>query len=117
MKTSVMNPVRAFTLVALGLANAAMGIYVANADDAPGAAGLGMLLMVTGVVLGLRALQNRLPTWAARTALVLDDNRPIKPHAQLFSDISRNHVGPASRRKANDHMNILRRISLGGGLL
>lgn len=38
MKTTVMNPVKGFTLFALGLAIAAMGIYVADADDAPGAA-------------------------------------------------------------------------------
>jgi hypothetical protein len=68
MKTTVMNPVKAFTLVALGLAIAAMGIYVAGADDAPGAAVGGMLLMVAGVVLGVRAARNRLPMWAARTA-------------------------------------------------
>jgi CubicO group peptidase (beta-lactamase class C family) len=66
-----MNPVKAFTLVALGLAIAAMGIYVADADDAPGAAVIGMLLMVVGVVLGLRAARNRLPMWAARTALAV----------------------------------------------
>jgi len=64
-----MNAVKAFTLVALGLAIPAMGIYVANADDAPGAAVIGMLLMVGGVVLGVRAARNRLPRWAARTAL------------------------------------------------
>jgi hypothetical protein len=29
--------VKAFALIALGLAIAAMGVYVANADDAPGA--------------------------------------------------------------------------------
>jgi hypothetical protein len=69
MKSVVLNRVKAFTLVALGLAIAAMGIYVAEADDAPGAAGLGMLLMVAAVVLGVRAARNRLPTWAARTAL------------------------------------------------
>ena len=69
MKTTVMNPVKAFTLVALGLAIAAMGIYVADADYAPGAAVIGMLLMVVGVGLGVRAARNRLPTWAARTAL------------------------------------------------
>ena len=66
-----MNPVKAFTLVALGLAIAAMGVYVANADDAPGAAVVGMLLMVVGVVLGVRAARNRLPLWAARTALAV----------------------------------------------
>jgi hypothetical protein len=71
MKTSAMNPVKAFALVSLGLAIAAMGIYVAEADDAPGAAVLGMLLMVAGVVLGLRAARNRLPDWAARTALAV----------------------------------------------
>ena len=32
MKTTAMNPVKAFTLFAFGLAIAAMGIYVANAD-------------------------------------------------------------------------------------
>ena len=48
-----------------------MGIYVANADDAPGAAVIGMLLMVVGVVLGVRAARNRLPMWATRTALAV----------------------------------------------
>ena len=66
-----MNPVKAFTLIALGLAIAAMGIYVADADDAPGAAVIGMLLMVVGVVLGVRVARNRLPMWAARTALAV----------------------------------------------
>src|SRR3990170_6049468 len=66
-----MNPVKAFTLIALGLAIAAMGIYVAEADDAPGAAVIGMLLMVVGVVLDVRAARNRLPMWAARTALAV----------------------------------------------
>lgn len=71
MKTTVMNPVKAFTLIALGLAIAAMGIYVADADDAPGAAVIGMLLMAVGVVLGVRAARNRLPMWAACTALAV----------------------------------------------
>jgi hypothetical protein len=71
MQTTVMNPVKAFTRIALGLAIAAMGIYVANADDKPGAAVIGMLLMVAGVVLGVRAARNRLPKWAARTALAV----------------------------------------------
>jgi hypothetical protein len=63
--------VKTFTLFALGLAIAAMGIYVADADDAPGAAVIGMLLMVVGVVLGVRAARNRLPMWAARAALAV----------------------------------------------
>ena len=71
MQTTVMNPVKAFTRIALGLAIAAMGIYVANADDKPGAAVIGMLLMMAGVVLGVRAARNRLPKWATRTALAV----------------------------------------------
>jgi len=43
MPSSVTNPVKALALIALGLAIAAMGIYVANADDAPGAAVIGFL--------------------------------------------------------------------------
>ena len=68
MKTTVMNPVKAFTLIALGLAIAAMGIYVADADDAPGAAVIGMLLMVVGVVLGVgpRATASRFGRLAPR---------------------------------------------------
>ncbi len=71
MKTTVMSPVKALTLIALGLAVAAMGIYVADGDDAPGAAVIGMLLMMVGVVLGVRAARNRLPMWAARIALAV----------------------------------------------
>jgi hypothetical protein len=63
------STVKAVALLALGLAIAAMGIYVANADDAPGAAVGGFLLMLAAVVLGVRAARNRLPMWAARTAL------------------------------------------------
>jgi hypothetical protein len=66
-----MNPLKAATLVALSLAIAAMGIYVADADDAPGAAVIGMVLMVVGTVLGVRTARNRLPRWAARTALAV----------------------------------------------
>jgi hypothetical protein len=71
MHTTAMNAVKAFTLVTLGLAIAAMGIYVADVDDAPGAAAMGMLLMVAGVVLGVRAARNRLPAWAAGAALAV----------------------------------------------
>jgi hypothetical protein len=71
MKTTAMNPAKGFTLFALGLATAAMGIHVAGADDAPGAAVIGMLLMAVGVGLGVRAARNRLPMRAARTALAV----------------------------------------------
>jgi hypothetical protein len=66
-----MNPVKAFTLIALGLAIGAMSLYVAEADDAPGGAVIGMVLMVAGVGLGVRTALNRLPTWAMRTALAV----------------------------------------------
>ena len=71
MTSSVTNPVKAFALIALGLAMAAMGIYVANADDAPGAAVIGFLLMLAAVLFGVRTARNRLPIWAARTALAV----------------------------------------------
>jgi hypothetical protein len=71
MKTTEMNPAKRFTLFALGLAIAAMGIHVAGADDRPGAAVIGMVLMSAGVMLGVRAARNRLPMWAARTALAV----------------------------------------------
>ena len=71
MTSSVTNPVKAFALIALGLAIAAMGIYVAHADDAPGAAVIGFLLMLAAVVFGVRTARNRLPTWARRTAVAV----------------------------------------------
>ena len=80
MKTTVMNPVKAFTLIALGLAIAAMGIYVADADDAPGAAVIGMLLMVVGVVLGVRAARNRLPIGLPAPRLPLASLSPRSRH-------------------------------------
>jgi Beta-lactamase len=67
----VTNPLKAFALIALGLAIAAMGIYVANADDAPGAAVGGFLLMLAAVLFGVRTARNRLPIWAGRTALAV----------------------------------------------
>jgi beta-lactamase family protein len=71
MTSSVTNPVKAFALIALGLAIAAMGIYVADADDAPGAAVIGFLLMLAAVLFGVRTARNRLPIWAVRTALAV----------------------------------------------
>jgi hypothetical protein len=75
MTSSVTNPVKVFALIALGLAIGAMGIYVADADDSSltglGPAGIGMLLMAVGVVLGVRAARNKLSTWAARTVLAV----------------------------------------------
>jgi CubicO group peptidase (beta-lactamase class C family) len=59
----------AAALTALGLAIAAMGLVVANADDAPGSAILGCVLLVTAVVLAVRIARHRMPTWAVRAAL------------------------------------------------
>ena len=69
MTSTVSNNVKAVALTALAVAIGAMGIYVADADDAPGAAVIGLVLMIGAVVLGVKAARNRLPAWAARTAL------------------------------------------------
>ena len=71
MASTVTNNVKVAALIALALAIGAMGIYVADADDAPGAAFMGLLMMIGAVVLGVKAARNRLPAWAARTALAL----------------------------------------------
>jgi CubicO group peptidase (beta-lactamase class C family) len=71
MKPTLVNPGKAFAIIALAPAIGAMGIYVADADDAPGAAVIGLLLMLAAVGLGVKAARTRLPAWAARTALVV----------------------------------------------
>ena len=71
MTASVSNPAKAFALMALGLAIAAMGIDVATADDAPGAAAIGFLLMLAAVLFGVRTARNRLPIWGWRTSLAV----------------------------------------------
>jgi CubicO group peptidase (beta-lactamase class C family) len=71
MASSVTTFVKAFMLITLGLAIAAMSVYVAEVDDAPGAAGMGFLVMFVLVVAGFRAARNRLPVWAGRTALAI----------------------------------------------
>ena len=71
MTSSVTNLVKTFALIALGLATAAMGVYVAEVDDAPGAAAMGFVLMFAAIVLSLRTARNRLPIWAGRTALAV----------------------------------------------
>ncbi len=71
MPSTTLTRVKASILIALGLAIAAMGVYVAEADDAPGAAVFGFVLLLAAVVLGIRAARSRLPVWALRTALAL----------------------------------------------
>jgi hypothetical protein len=67
MNATVMNSLKAFTSIDLGLAM----VYVGGAEDAPGAAVMGTLLMVGGVVLGVKAARNRLPIRAARAAFAV----------------------------------------------
>jgi len=59
MKSSVTNLVMALGLVAMGVALAAGGIYVGDTDDAPGAALIGILLMIVTVVLGVRIARRK----------------------------------------------------------
>jgi hypothetical protein len=54
MKSSVTNLVVAALLVAIGVGIGVAGIYVGETDDAPGAALIGILLMIGAVVLGVR---------------------------------------------------------------
>lgn len=54
MKASVTNLLMGLGIVAIGVAIAAAGIYVGDTDDAPGAALLGILLMIGAVALGVR---------------------------------------------------------------
>ena len=63
MTASVTNPAKAFAPIALAVASAAMGIYVASSDP-PGGAVLGFLLMVAAFVFAGRAARSRLATWA-----------------------------------------------------
>ena len=70
MTSSVTNPGKAFARIALALAIAAMGIYVASSDP-PGGAVVGFLLMLAAVLFGVRTARNRLPTWAGRTAVAV----------------------------------------------
>jgi hypothetical protein len=70
MTSNVTNPGKAFARIALALAIAAMGIYVASSDP-PGGAVVGFLLMLAAVLFGVRTAQSRLPTWAGRTAVAV----------------------------------------------
>jgi hypothetical protein len=54
MKFSVTNLIMALGLVAIGLAMGAAGIYIGDTDDAPGAALVGILLMIVTVAFGVR---------------------------------------------------------------
>jgi hypothetical protein len=59
MKSSATNFAIALGLVAIGVAFAAAGIYIGDTDDAPGAALLGILLMIGAVALGVRTARRK----------------------------------------------------------
>ena len=46
-------------VVALGLATCALGIYVGDTDDAPGAALVGIILMLGAVALGVKIARHK----------------------------------------------------------
>jgi hypothetical protein len=62
VKRSRKNAVIGLVLVLVGIAIAAAGIYVGEADDAPGAALIGLLLMFGAVTLGVRTARRRTNT-------------------------------------------------------
>ena len=59
MPSSVRNVVMALGLVAIGVAIAAAGIYIGDTDDAPGAALMGILLMIGAVALAVRTARRK----------------------------------------------------------
>ena len=54
MKSPAANLILALCLVFVGIAIGAAGIYVGETDDAPGAALIGIVLMIGAVALGVR---------------------------------------------------------------
>jgi hypothetical protein len=59
MKSSVKNLVKGIGVVIIGVALAAAGISLGEYDDAPGAALIGILLMIGSIVLGVRIARHR----------------------------------------------------------
>ena len=53
------NLVVAVGVAILGIANAAGGIYLGEADDAPGASLIGILLMIGALVLAVRVARRK----------------------------------------------------------
>jgi tetrahydromethanopterin S-methyltransferase subunit C len=59
MHSSPKHLVGAIGLITIGLALGAAGIYVGETDDAPGAALLGLLLMIGLVVFGVKTARRK----------------------------------------------------------
>lgn len=58
-QSSAANVVMGLGLAALGVALAGAGIYVGETDDAPGAAVIGILLMIGAIVLGVKIARRK----------------------------------------------------------
>lgn len=58
-KSPATNWLPAFGFIVVGLAVAALGIYIGDTDDAPGAALLGLILMIGFVTLGVRRARRK----------------------------------------------------------
>jgi hypothetical protein len=56
---AVKNSVVALALIAFGIAIGATGIYIGDTDDAPGAALMGLVLMLGAVVAGVRTARRK----------------------------------------------------------
>lgn len=59
MKSSAANFLVGLSLVVVGIALGAAGIYVGETDDAPGAALIGLLLMIGTVIFGIRTARRK----------------------------------------------------------
>ena len=79
MRSSVANFVMPLGLVAIGVAVLAAGVYIGDTDDAPGAALIGMLLMLGMVTLGMRS------GWLSLN-VVWGPNQSTEPRPASISD-------------------------------
>ena len=59
MKSPLTNVLITLGLIAIGVGIAAAGIYIGETDDAPGAALLGLLLMLGAVALAVRTARHK----------------------------------------------------------
>lgn len=59
MRSSVSNVLITVGLVVIGVCVAAAGIHIGESDDAPGAALIGILLMMAATVMALRRARHK----------------------------------------------------------
>ncbi len=59
MKSSFKNVFKFLCFIIIGLCIAAAGLYIGETDDAPGAALIGILLMISVVMFGVRTFKNK----------------------------------------------------------